>query len=67
MGNDWSLGPALYFERIRGPPQCLQGGHGLLKLTPEDTDFEMGNAIECNNVAYNDAVYNEQIIDLGKG
>jgi len=31
----WELVAPLYFDRIRGPPYCLQGGHGLVYFTKE--------------------------------
>jgi len=32
-GIDWYLGASLYFDRIRGWPYCLLGGHGLVNFT----------------------------------
>src|SRR6218665_2504 len=33
MGAEWYLGATFYFERIRGRPHCLSGGHGLVNFT----------------------------------
>ena len=33
MGADWWLWVPLYFDCIRGPPYCLQDGHGLVHFT----------------------------------
>src|SRR6218665_1023383 len=33
MGSEWYLGATLYFDRIRGWPYCLSGGHGLVNFT----------------------------------
>jgi len=34
----YPLGASLYFERIRGRPYCLRGGHGSFKITVISTN-----------------------------